>query len=107
MTTLVTFSTVSEAASVSPYSQTIRGSDQKASWTFSWNQGGANAVRFNPGDGAGSRLWDSRNSKGYSQVYYTYSTNERLTSYRPSFSAVKLSDGTAETASAYVEHRLP
>lgn len=104
---LVVFSTISEAASVSPPSQEIRGSTAKASWGFSWSNDGANAVRFNPMDGSGTRVWDSNNTVGYSPISYNYYSQSSWVTYKPSFMAVRISDGTAKTATATVHKRLP
>ncbi|WP_047982326.1 hypothetical protein [Ornithinibacillus contaminans] len=104
---LLAFSSVSEAASVSPSSQTIRGSTARADWNFTWSLSGAHAVRFNPGDGSGTRLWDSNNTVRLSKINFTYYSQEEWETYNPTFTAIRISDGTAQAATAQVQKRLP
>lgn len=106
-TSLIAFSSVSEAASVSPSTQTIRGSTATANWGFTWNQSGANSVSYNPGDGSGTHLKDSNNTSGFSRITHSYVNHSSYIKYTASFRAVQKSTGTAEVAYATVEKRLP
>ncbi|REB07329.1 hypothetical protein DVB69_10845 [Sporosarcina sp. BI001-red] len=101
------FASVSEAASVSPSRQDIKGSTALASWSFSFANDGANSVRFNPGDGSGYKVVDSNNTVGLSKISYSYYSQSKAVTYLPEFMAVNKGDGTAKVAKATVYKTLP
>lgn len=107
LTSLVAFSNVSEAATVSPATQTIRGSTATANWTFTWNQPGANSVSYSPSAGSSYRVVDSNNTAGFSRISHSYYSQNAYMTYNPGFRAIKKTDGTLEAASATVHKRLP
>lgn len=106
-TSLMAFSSVSEAASVNPSTQTIRGSTATASWNFSWNQSGAHTVSYRPSSSSSYTIVDSNNTAGSSRISHTYYSQNSYMTYQAGFRAIRKSDGALEAATATVHKRLP
>lgn len=104
---MIAFSSVSEAASVSPSTQTIRGSTATANWSFVWNQSGAHSVSFKSGNNTSYKIVDSNNTAGSIRISHTYYSQNAYMTYKPGFRAIRKSDGSLEAATATVHKILP
>lgn len=80
-------------ANIFPSSQTIYGSSQWANWTLTWSFGNAPwSIYFNPGDGSGNRLIDSRTNYTSMNHSYQYNSQDHMIQYRPTLRVIDRDD---------------